>query len=232
MKTHRFPSLLALASVAAVAAVPAVMWADDAKDKSAAKAGADEEEGFVSLFDGKSLDGWKANENVDTFKVEDGHIVVKGDRSHLFYVGDVENHDFKSFHFKAEVMTKPKANSGIYFHTEWQDDGWPAKGYEAQVNQTHGDAKKTGGLYGIKDVMDKSPTEDDKWHLYEIIVKGKHITIKIDGETTTDWTEPEGWKPPEQFPGRSLSSGTFALQGHDPESEIHYRNIRVKALED
>src|ERR1043166_542102 len=74
------------------------------------------EDGWFSLFDGKSLDGWKANENTGTFSVVDGDIVAHGPRSHLFYVGPVSNHDFKNFEFKAEVMTKPSSNSGIYFH--------------------------------------------------------------------------------------------------------------------
>ena len=103
------------------------------------------EDGWICLFDGKSLDGWKVSENPDSFKVEDGQIVAFGPRGHLFYDGDVENHNFKNFHFKADVMTTPGSNSGLYFHTKYQDSGWPSAGYEAQVNNTHSDPKKTGG---------------------------------------------------------------------------------------
>ena len=91
------------------------------------------EEGFVSLFNGKDLTGWKANENETTFKVEDGKIIVNGDRCHLFYVGDVKAHNFKNFELRAQVLCKPSSNSGIYFHTEFQEKGWPAKGFECQV---------------------------------------------------------------------------------------------------
>ena len=81
-------------------------------------------------------------------------MVVHGNGpAHLFYDGPVHNHDFKNFHLKAEVMTFPHANSGIYFHTKYQEEGWPAQGFECQVNQTHSDPKKTGGLYAVKDVM-------------------------------------------------------------------------------
>lgn len=184
---------------------------------------------WISLFDGESLDGWKANENPETFSVKDGKIVVDGPRSHLFYAGEVENHNFSDFEFKADVMTTPGSNSGIYFHTEYQESGWPAKGYEAQVNNTDDDPRKTGSLYAVKDV-NKAPAEDGEWFTMHIKVEGDRITIKIDGETMVEYTEPENVERPENMAGRVLSSGTFALQGHDPESVIYYKNIMVKPL--
>ena len=185
-------------------------------------------EGWISLFDGKTLNGWKASENKDTFSVRDGMIVVDGPRSHLFYVGPVENADFKNFEIKAEVMTKPRANSGIYFHTEYQKSGWPDKGYEVQVNNTHSDWRKTGSLYGIKDVRGSS-AKDNEWFTEHIIVQDKQIIIKVNGQITVDYTEPENVHYP-RFPGRKISRGTFALQGHDPKSVIYYKNIMVKPL--
>lgn len=100
-----------------------------------------DESGFESIFDGKSLAGWKVNERPESWSVVDGQIVAKGERSHLFYIGPNAEKpvEFKNFHFKAEVMTKPKANSGIYFHTKFQPEGWPDNGYEAQVNNSQGD---------------------------------------------------------------------------------------------
>src|SRR3546814_20859090 len=65
------------------------------------------EDGWISLFDGKTLDGWKVNENPETFSVDDGAIVVNGDRSHLFYAGDVNRHDFKNLELNMEVMNFP-----------------------------------------------------------------------------------------------------------------------------
>ena len=101
----------------------------------------------ISLFDGRTLMGWQSSsDNPTSFSIEDGAIKVNGDRAHLFYVGVVNDAKFKDFEFKAKVKTMPKANSGIYFHTEYQADDWPRKGYECQVNTTHGDEKKTGGL--------------------------------------------------------------------------------------
>jgi hypothetical protein len=107
---------------------------------------------WISLFDGKSLAGWKVGANAETFRVEDGMIVANGETAHLFYDGDVQSHNFKNFEFKADVMTTPGSNSGIYFHTTYQESGWPAKGYEVQVNNSHTDWRRTGGLYAIDDV--------------------------------------------------------------------------------
>jgi 3-keto-disaccharide hydrolase len=214
---------LALALVFAVTLLPVLMAADDVKPQADA-------DGFYNLFDGKSLNGWHINESPETFKVEDGNLVVNGNRSHAFYEGPVADHNFKDFHFKAEVMTMPKSNSGIYFHTKFQPDGWPKAGFEAQVNNTHGDRKKTGGLYAVKDVIDTPPAEDGKWFTYEIIVKGKDVKILIDGKPTTEWTQPADWKAPEGFPGREIGGGTFAIQGHDPVSKVMFRNIKVKPL--
>jgi hypothetical protein len=200
-----------------------------ADEKTAApKADAD---GFVTIFDGKSMDGWKPNENPQSFKLEDGKLIVKGERAHLFYVGPVANHDFKNFHLRVECLTKPKANSGIYFHTKFQPDGWPAQGFEVQVNQTQSDNKKTGGLYAVKDVLNQSPVKDDEWYTYDIIVKDKHVVIKVNDKVTTDWTQPDDWTPPRGMDGRKIGSGTFALQAHDPGSEAQFRSIKVKVLD-
>lgn len=108
--------------------------------------------GWVPLFDGKSLSGWKVGDNAGTFSVENGTIVAHGNTAHLFYEGEVSDHEFKNFEFKADVMTTLGSNSGIYFHTGYQESSWPAKGYEVQVNNSHTDWRRTGSLYGVDDV--------------------------------------------------------------------------------
>ena len=186
-------------------------------------------DGFIALFDGKSLEGWSPSEKKDSWAVEDGTIVAKSGRSHLFYSGPVHDHDFKNFELKADVMTKPGSNSGIYFHTEYQETDWPFKGYEAQVNNTHTDWKRTGGLYDVVDIRE-SPAKDDEWFEYDILVQDKHIVLTVNGKQTVDYTEPEGGPKVKDKPGRMLSHGTIALQGHDPKSETHFKNIRIKPL--
>ncbi len=211
-----------------------------------------QENGWVSLFDGKTLNGWKVGDNKESFKVEDGNIVVNGKTAHLFY--DVGDNPFVNFEFKAEVMTMPNSNSGIYIHTKYQEGSWPKFGYECQVNQTQSDRIKTGSLYNVVDVykvdvpegqtyqpsikiepnrvflnVPEAPAKDNEWFTYRIIVNGKRIITEVNGKTLVDYTEPDGKKAGEGFT-RVLDKGTFALQAHDPGSKVLYRNIQVKRL--
>ena len=188
----------------------------------------DNGKGWYSLFNGKNLNDWKFSDKEGTFSVKDSMIKVNGYRSHLYYAGSVLNHDFKNFELKADIMTKPGSNSGIYFHTEFQQEGWPEKGYEVQVNNSHSDWRRTGGLYGVYDLREV-PVKDNDWFNMHIIVKGKHIQVKLNGEIMVDYTEPENPNY-EGMPGRKISHGTFCLQGHDPNSMVFFKNIRVKPL--
>ena len=108
---------------------------------------------FISLFDGKTLNGWTSStDNPDCFSVENGDLMVRGGRAHLFYTGEDGKVDFKNFELKLKIKTTANANSGVYFHTRYQEDGWPNIGFEAQVNSTHTDPKKTGSLYGVVNI--------------------------------------------------------------------------------
>lgn len=198
---------------------------------SACSTSKDAKSGWVSIFDGKSLSGWKVNESPATFSVQDGAIVANGNRAHLFYDGPIANHNFKNFEFKAQVMTFPNSNAGIYFHTAFQDEGWPKKGYEVQVNNTHTDWRRTGGLYAIDDVKE-APAKDNEWFTQHIIVQGKHVKVMIDGKTVVDYIEPDNPERPENMAQRLISSGTIALQGHDPGSKVLFKDIMVKVLPD
>lgn len=181
---------------------------------------------WISLFDGQTFNNWSAAENPETFSIEDGMIVVDGPRAHLFYNGAVENHNFDDFVFKADIMTMENANSGIFFHTQYQEEGWPAHGYEAQINNSYDpDPRRTASLYNVDDNTE-IVFPDNEWFTMTIRVEGRHITISVNDEVITDYTEPE-----EVDRGTNvLSSGTFALQGHDPDSKVYFKNIRVKPL--
>jgi hypothetical protein len=184
---------------------------------------------WIELFNGKNLDGWKVSENPTSFKVEDGIIKVDGPRAHAFYEGQVENHDFKNFELLVEVKTMPKANSGIFFHTVYQEKGWPNKGYEVQVNQTHGDWRKTGSLYSFNDVKEVY-VKDGEWYTEHIIVKGDQVTVKINGKTVMEYDESEDKNRPENAGEKKIDRGTVALQAHDPESVIYYKSVKIKIL--
>lgn len=185
------------------------------------------EEGWVEIFNGKDLTNWKVSEESPaSFQVKDGILVVDGPRSHLFYQEQGADAKLRNFEFEAMVKTLSAANSGIFFHTQWQKNGWPAHGYEAQVNATHKDPRKTGSVYSVKDVMNDAPHKDEEWFTYHIRVEGKRIIIKVNGEVVNDYTEPED-------PGhatRRLSTGTLAIQAHDPKSVIHYKSLRLRKL--
>jgi len=189
------------------------------------------QDGWVTLFDAKSLTGWKVGENANTFSVENGTIVAHGPTAHLFYEGEVHQHNFKNFEFKAEVMTTPGSNSGIYFHTVYQDSSWPKKGYEVQVNNSHTDWRRTGSLYAVQDVKEVY-VKDNEWFTEYFKVEGKHVIVKINDKTVVDYTEPDNVKRDAGSEGRLISNGTFALQGHDPNSKVFFKNIMVKVLPD
>jgi 3-keto-disaccharide hydrolase len=215
-------SLLAIVSLSAAVisfAAASSLAADDAKPDGA------KDDGWISLFDGHSLKGWKASEH--EWKVENGTIVASGLRSHLFYMGDDESKpaEFTDFDFKADVMTTPFSNSGIYFHTRFQESGFPQIGFEAQVNNTHGDPVKTGSIYHIvKNYV--APAKDNYWFTEEIVVQGKNIKTMVNGIIICDYTEPPGVTGPME----KINKGTFAFQAHDAKSTTYYKNIMVKLL--
>ena len=184
---------------------------------------------WMSLFNGINLDGWKISENPSSFTVEDGIIKIDGPRAHAFYMGEVNGGTFKDFELMVELKTHPKANSGIFFHTAYQEKGWPNKGYEVQVNQTHGDWRKSGSLYSINDVRE-TYVQDGEWYTTHIIVKGDHVIVKLNGKTVMEYEESKDENRPANAGNKRIDKGTFAIQAHDPESVIYYRSIKVKVL--
>lgn len=191
---------------------------------------------WVPLFDGKSLDGWRPSEDKKTWKVVDGCLVSGGGRSHLFYEGSVNQHEFKNFELKADVKTGDGANSGIYIHTHYQEKGFPDTGYECQVINSYPpgnyiERKMTGSIYAIHNVW-KAPVPDNQWFHYHIIVQGKTIRTYINDQLLAEYTESANPFRPADKKGRLLAGGTFALQGHDPKSTVSIKNIEVKVLPD
>ena len=175
---------------------------------------------WISMFDGKTLAGWKANEIAEQWTVVEGAIKTSPGRSHLYFVAQ----EFTDFEFKAQVKTTPGSNSGIFFHTRWQEEGWPAHGYESQVNQTQGDPVKSGSLYNVIKLYD-SPAKDNAWYQHRIVVQGKNVRIYVSGKLVIDFTEPEGVTGT-----RRLSKGLMALQGHDPKSIVYFKDLQIRPL--
>lgn len=171
------------------------------------------DDGWIEMFDGKTLDGWKANERPENWTVEDGCIAGHGERSHLFWMkeecGDCE--------FTAEVKINDHGNSGMYFRAQFME-GWP-NGYEAQVNSTHTDWKRTGSLYNFVNIKEQL-VPPDTWFTQHIIAQGNHIIIKVNGKTVVDYVDEKN----------THTRGYLALQQHDPGSTVRYRNLKMREI--
>jgi hypothetical protein len=193
------------------------------------------EAGFTSLFNGQDFTGWKLA-NAASFRIENGAILANGSAGHAYYDGPVMNHLFKDFELRVDVMSRPGSNGGIYILTEFQEKGFPLKGFEVQVNNTGADRVKTGSLYHVLDIGTQL-AKDDVWFTETIVVKGMNITVQVDREQAINWTQPPGWAGsfrangvPEFAERRISTPGTIALQAHDPKSFVYYKNIRIKPL--
>ena len=190
------------------------------------------EPGFTQLFNGKDFTGWKLS-NPAAFTIEDGAIVAKavGMQGHAFYDGPFMNHAFRNFELKVDVMTRNNSNGGVFILTEFVEKGWPSKGFEIQVNNTYvKDPVKTGSLYHVSDIKEQL-VKDDEWFTEHIVVQGDMITVKVNDKQTVNWTQPKEWAGSPDFAKRVLSPGTVALQAHDPNSTVYYKNIRIKPLQ-
>lgn len=189
-----------------------------------------QESDWIQLFTGTDLQGWRVSENPSSFSVENGLIKVSGPRAHAFYVGDVGGADFKNFELLVEVKTLPKANSGIFVHTAYQERDWPEKGYEIQVNQSHSDWRKSGSLYAVQDVSEVF-VKDGEWYTYHVIVKGDQISVALNGKVVMEYEESADIKRTSPLGKKRFDRGTIALQAHDPESVIYFRSIKIKLLD-
>jgi len=171
------------------------------------------DKGWIKMFDGKTLNGWKANDNPEAWKVEDGTIVGFGQRSHLFYM----LHECENCEFKAEFKINDGGNSGMYFRARFKE-GWP-EGYEAQVNSTHKDWRRTGSLYNLVNIKEQL-VPPDTWGVQHIIAEGNHIIIKVNDKVVVDHVDEKN----------SFTKGYLALQQHDPGTVVRYRNLMMRPI--
>ncbi len=181
---------------------------------------------WIELFDGRSLDGWKASEHSDTWKVADGILSAAGPRSHLFYTGAVQNHDFRNFELSVVMKAAASSNSGVYLCTRHHESGWPKQGYEIQVNNSYNgegnyrELKRTGSLYGIRNIY-KSFIHDNGWFQIRARLAAGHLQVWTNDLLTVDYRLPE-----------KDANGTIALQAHDPHSRVWVRSVKIKPLPD
>jgi hypothetical protein len=191
------------------------------------------------LFNGKDLTGWRANNDPESFNVKDGVLRVQASgktSAHLFYVGDRKDgfETFKDFELEATCRAEPNSNGGLFVHcdmTTRDTQKHLAKGYEVQLNSSAKEKRKTGSLYAVVD-LDKSPVDETKWFTVRVVVKGKRITVALDGKVVVDYIEPADVVRPRERAGRlfSANGGAIALQAHDAGSVWYFKDIRVKRL--
>jgi hypothetical protein len=175
---------------------------------------ADDDKGFVQLFNGKDLTGWKTHpKDKAKWEVKDGVLVGSGQVGHLFS----ERGDYENFVYRVEAKINDHGNSGQYFRTQF-GPSFPS-GYEAQINSTHRDPVKTGSLYNFVAVKDML-VKPDEWFTQEVTAVGNHIIIKVNGKTTVDFVDKKN----------THTKGHFALQQHDPGTVVMFRKIEVKEL--
>ena len=191
-------------------------------------------DGWVSIFNGTTLEGWKVNEpgGSGNFKVENGAIVGTGGKNHLYYMGE----QYQNFELKIDVKTSNKCNSGVYVKAQWQDASWPTTGFELQVNCSHGDPVKTGSLYNIIKIY-KAPHNDDEWFTYHLTCNKDTLDVRVNGETLYTYVDPGGARGSQsdritERNKRISQRGHIALQQHDPGGSPQFKNIFIKKLPD
>lgn len=182
------------------------------------------DQGFVELFDGKTLSGWEANESPESWTIQpDGSVRGQGRRSHLFSLGE-----FTDVHFRVDVKTTQGSNGGIYVRAKKTTEFPFPPAYEAQVNNTARARHRTGSLYVIGHdgkwitpvQFEESPVRDGEWWTEEIIIRGHRIVIKVNGRNVAEFEDTE----------KTHARGRLALQLHDAQSTVFYKNAFVKDL--
>jgi 3-keto-disaccharide hydrolase len=169
--------------------------------------------GWISMFDGKTLANWKANDNPQSWSVKDGAILGDGEKSHLFWMV----RQCKDCEFKADVKISDGGNSGMYFRTAF-GPGFP-KGYEAQVNSTHSDPVRTGSLYGFVKIYHRL-VPPDTWFNQHLIARGNHIIIEVNEKIVVDFVDEKN----------TYTEGYLALQQHNKGSVVEFKNLMMKPL--
>jgi hypothetical protein len=217
-------------------------------------ASADDSAGWVQLFNGKDLTGWKMfpkpnpeikdltekknadgkvvayegtvkGKTVPLWRVEDGCIVGGGPSSHLF----TDRDDYADFHYRVEAKINDHGNSGQYFRTAF-GPGFPT-GYEAQINATHGDPVKTGSLYPdprttLKNFRKEISVLDTAPHKPDEWFTQEVIAVGPKVTILVNGKKTIEWEDPEY----RYKKGHFALQAHDPGSIMTFRKVEVKEI--
>ena len=185
--------------------------------------------GLKTLFDGQSLTGWReVPGSKSQFAVQDGTIHVSNGRGFLETELTAAN-----FVFQFDAITNgDKLNSGVFFRALPGTAEAPSHGYEFQIHngfkqgdRTQPEDHGTGAIFRRVSAR-RVVSTDRQWLTGTLIADGPHISTWVDGIQVVDWIDerPNHENPRE---GRSLSAGHFSLQGHDPTTDLAFRNLRL-----
>jgi hypothetical protein len=180
----------------------------------------DDDIDFTSIFDGKTLNGWKmAGEGKFVLVESDDALQSEGGMGLLWYSEKI----YKNFILKLEWKASDEGdNSGVFVRFPDPDDNpnnAVREGYEIQIDDKAGDViHQTGAIYDFaapSKVVSKSPGQ---WNTVEIQAIDQSYTIIINGEKVTEFT------------GSRLTEGYVGLQAHDDKSKVFFRNIIIKEI--
>ncbi|PSL07024.1 PKD domain-containing protein [Haloactinopolyspora alba] len=187
-------------------------------------------EGFTSLWDGKTLDGWQHLGNGSFTVTDECTLMSRGSGGLLWY----EEESFGDFHLKLKYrMNNPTDNSGVFMRfpapRDWEgpwvsqpDDS--VRGYEAQLedNPDGGDPQKTGSIYNFATITDLLARPIGEWNTYEIKAVGQEYTVILNGEVVNTYTGD----------GSRALEGHIGLQNHHPGSDVEFRDIWIGPVGD
>ena len=196
--------------------------------KSARLSPEEAKEGFVSLFDGKTLHGWQGD--VKGYAVEDGTIVCKPG-GNLYTAREYAN-----FVLRFEFKLPPGGNNGVGIRTPLRGDAAYA-GMEIQIlddgHAKHKDLQPYqfhGSIYGVVPAKRGSLKPVGQWNREEIVANGSRIKVTLNGTVIVDADLSKIKKTPDhqEHPGLHNAKGYVGWLGHgDP---VAFRNVRIKTL--
>jgi len=186
------------------------------------------------LFNGKDLTGWKVNAADPKRMASKWSVTKEGELAVKDGPGDlVCEKEFANFVLQFECKTNGKAlNSGIFFRCI---PGQYQNGYEAQIQNAYKDDDRTkpadfgtGAIYR-RIAARKVVSNDNEWFTMTVAANGKRISTWVNGYQTVDWTDD---RKDDENPrkGYRAAKGPLSIQGHDPTTDILFRNIRAGEL--
>ncbi|HKI19643.1 MAG TPA: DUF1080 domain-containing protein, partial [Isosphaeraceae bacterium] len=184
-----------------------------------------EPNGWISLFNGKDLSGWRTHpQQPGNWRVKNGILIGSGPaNSHLY----TDRGNYGNFHLRLETRINEGGNSGVYFRAPFgptfpaNNPQWLAA-YNAKIDKNRLGGLIVDGAVGRPLVRNQIPVlQPGQWITLEVIVQGTRIEIKIDGAKTADYTDQE----------RYYSRGHIVLQQHGRQTVAEFRNIEIKEVE-